>query len=57
MTLRLYLPLSGLLGLPFETRYRVIAWMCWVPNLLVAELLVRQPGWRRAPSVRAASTA
>jgi hypothetical protein len=57
VTLRLYLPLSGLLGLPFETRYRVIAWMCWVPNLLVAELLVRQPGWRRAPSVRAASTA
>jgi hypothetical protein len=57
VTLRVYLPLAGLLGLPFETSYPVIAWMCWVPNLLVAEVLVRRPGRGRSPSIPAASTA
>lgn len=39
VTLRIYLPVSMLAGLPFEFFYRLIAWLCWVPNLLVAELL------------------
>lgn len=38
VTLRLYLPPSIMVGIPFETSYPVIAWLCWVPNLLVAEL-------------------
>lgn len=37
VTLRLYLPLSGLAGIPFEEAYPAIAWLCWVPNLVVAE--------------------
>lgn len=37
VTLRLYLPSAGLLGIPFELSYPVIAWGCWVPNLAVAE--------------------
>lgn len=37
VTLRLYLPVSALLGIPFEAAYPVVAWLCWVPNLLVAE--------------------
>jgi len=37
--LRLYLPLSGVLGLDFTTAYVAISWLCWVPNLIVAELL------------------
>jgi hypothetical protein len=40
VTLRLYLPLFGLAGLPFEVAYPAIAWLCWVPNLVVAEWLV-----------------
>lgn len=37
VTLRIYLPISGLSGVPFALAYPVIAWLCWVPNLLVAE--------------------
>lgn len=39
VTLRLYLPLSVASGVPFEVAYPIIAWACWVPNLLVAEWL------------------
>lgn len=40
VTLRIYLPLSVLTQIPFATAYPAIAWLCWVPNLLVAELAV-----------------
>ncbi len=39
VTLRLWLPASLVSGIPFELAYPVIAWLCWVPNLVVAELL------------------
>ena len=39
VTLRLLLPASMIANIPFETAYPAIAWLCWVPNLLVAELL------------------
>lgn len=42
VTLRIYLPLSQIAGLPFEDAYRAIAWLCWVPNLLLAEWLIRR---------------
>jgi uncharacterized membrane protein len=42
VTLRLWIPLSQLVGLEFVAAYVVIAWLCWVPNLLVAELVVRR---------------
>lgn len=48
VTLRLYVPLSLVLGLPFEESYRAISWLCWVPNLLVAELLLMRSRPRRA---------
>jgi uncharacterized membrane protein len=35
--LRLYLPLALAVGFDFAAAYAVIAWLCWVPNLLVAE--------------------
>ncbi|MCB0913112.1 MAG: DUF2306 domain-containing protein, partial [Propionibacteriaceae bacterium] len=43
VTLRLWLPLL-LAGaqLPFDTAYPIVAWLCWVPNLLVAEVVVRR---------------
>jgi uncharacterized membrane protein len=39
VTLRVYLPSSIAMGIAFEVAYPVIAWLCWVPNLLVAEML------------------
>jgi Predicted membrane protein (DUF2306) len=46
VTLRIYLPSSMIIGIPFELAYPVISWLCWVPNLLVAARLnsgVRPP--------------
>jgi uncharacterized membrane protein len=37
--LRLYLPVAVAAGADFELAYAIIAWLCWVPNLLVAEWL------------------
>ena len=37
VTLRIYLPLSQIAGIPFEEAYPAIAWMCWVPNLIFVE--------------------
>ena len=51
--LRLYLPASVASGVPFEAAYPAIAWLCWVPNLVVAELLVRRT--RGAPTTTARS--
>jgi hypothetical protein len=48
--LRIYVPLSGPLGIDFLTAYQAIGWLCWVPNLLVAEWIIRRtlPVRRRA---------
>jgi uncharacterized membrane protein len=48
VTLRIYLPLSMVAGLRFEDAYPAIAWLCWVPNLIVAE-------WTRQPPAATAS--
>jgi uncharacterized membrane protein len=37
VTLRLYLPAFHIAGIDFSIAYPVIAWLCWLPNLLVAE--------------------
>lgn len=43
VTLRIEMPLL-ILGFGFETGYQSVAWLCWVPNLLLAEwYLRRQP--------------
>lgn len=42
VTLRLYLPTVMILGLPFVPWYRAIAFLCWVPNLIAAELWLRR---------------
>ena len=42
VTLRLQLPLSLMNGLAFEVVYPIIAWACWVPNLLIAEWWIRR---------------
>jgi uncharacterized membrane protein len=41
VTLRIWLvPLTLLFG-DFEAGYRVVAWLCWLPNLLVIEAVIR----------------
>jgi len=54
ITLRSYLPVLTISGVAFETSYRIVAWACWIPNLLVAEWLVRH-GRTGAKSVSAAA--
>jgi hypothetical protein len=41
ITLRIYLPLSFVFHVPFSTGYPAIAWLCWIPNALAAEVYVR----------------
>jgi uncharacterized membrane protein len=42
VTLRIWLaPLVLIFG-DFEAGYRVVAWFCWVPNLLVMEAVIRK---------------
>lgn len=42
VTLRLWLPAAVVSGVPFELAYPVIAWLCWLPNLVVAERFFNQ---------------
>jgi hypothetical protein len=41
VTLRLQIPALFAMGLPFESFYPVVAWICWIPNLLGAQLWLR----------------
>jgi hypothetical protein len=41
VTFRLSLPLLEAAGVDYETAYRVASWLSWLPNLLVAEWIVR----------------
>lgn len=52
--LRVWLPLFMALGYEFPEAYVTVAWLCWVPNLLVAELMVGKG--RRAGRAVLAST-
>ncbi|MDQ1153167.1 DUF2306 domain-containing protein [Brevundimonas sp. SORGH_AS_0993] len=51
LTLRLYLPLVMVFGLPFLPWYRAIAFLCWVPNLIAAEIWLRRRKAAGTPSV------
>jgi len=43
VTLRVYMPLM-LAGFhwPFRFTYITVSWLCWIPNLLIAEWLIRR---------------
>ncbi len=47
VTLRIWLPLQLVLGIPIEIAYPIVAWLCWIPNLLAAEYILR-----RSPPVK-----
>ena len=41
VTLRLYMPLLPILHLPIVPGYQAISFLCWIPNLILAELYIR----------------
>jgi uncharacterized membrane protein len=56
VTLRLYLPVLAIAHLDFTDGYRAISFLCWVPNLIVAELWLRRGARiRTTPPLAAAS--
>jgi uncharacterized membrane protein len=42
VTLRLWLGVFQAVGLEFITSYMIVAWLAWIPNLLVAEWMIRR---------------
>jgi uncharacterized membrane protein len=42
VTLRIWLPLLVIIFGNFITAYTIVAWLCWVPNLFVANLICRR---------------
>lgn len=42
VTLRIWLPLLTLLFHDFVKAYLIVAWMCWVPNIVIAYFIVKQ---------------
>ncbi len=43
VTLRLWIPSFQILtNMDFISSYRIIAWLCWIPNLAVSEWIVRR---------------
>lgn len=42
--LRLQMPLYGALGIDPMTAYQMTAWTSWIPNLIVAEIIIWQMG-------------
>ena len=56
VTLRLYLPVLFIAHLDFDTGYRAISFLCWIPNLIAAELWLRvSAGLRTSPPLAAAA--
>lgn len=53
VTLRVYLPTAMATRIPFELAYPAIAWLCWLPNLLLAEALFNRA---RVPSLQATAS-
>jgi uncharacterized membrane protein len=51
VTLRLWLPGSVAAGIPFGLAYPAIAWLCWVPNLIVAEWWLQRTNAEALPAL------
>lgn len=48
VTLRIYLPILILSFQDFMKAYLIVAWLCWMPNIIVAYLLARRLHTRKA---------
>jgi len=56
VTLRLYLPAAIIAHLDVVTAYRAISFLCWVPNLIFAELWLRRAApFRTSPPLASPS--
>jgi len=56
VTLRIYLPIAIVTHMDVGAAYQAISFLCWVPNLIVAELWLRFSGpFRTSPPIAAAS--
>lgn len=42
VTLRLWLPILAIGGVEELSAYRTVAWLCWIPNLLIVEWWIQQ---------------
>jgi uncharacterized membrane protein len=42
VTLRILLPAQLMSGISIDVAYPVVAWLCWVPNLVVVEYIIRK---------------
>lgn len=49
VTLRIMIPVGEILQLDFAVAYPAIAFLCWVPNLLLVEVWLRTWGWEAPP--------
>ena len=57
--LRVWIPLSGAMGVDFLPAYQAISWLAWVPNLFFAQWMIQlsRPRPRRSTSVNGLDTA
>ncbi|MCF6301029.1 MAG: DUF2306 domain-containing protein [Proteobacteria bacterium] len=51
VTLRLWLPILISIFHDFETAYKIVAWLCWIPNILFAFYFTRKIDSNRLVSV------
>lgn len=42
VTLRFWLPILTIVMGEFVSAYRIVAWLCWVPNIIIAYFIVRK---------------
>jgi len=55
VTLRIYMGvMTGPLGIETEAAYPAIAWICWVPNLILADWLITARPWKPAAAAQQA---
>lgn len=51
VTLRIWLPLLIILFKDFTVAYLIVAWLCWIPNIVFANLLVRKISIAKMPAI------
>jgi len=54
VTLRLQLAVVGIAALPFSPSYIAISFLCWVPNLIAAEIWIAMTARQNQPASRSA---
>jgi hypothetical protein len=54
VTLRLWLPIFGGFGIEFLTGYLIVSWLCWIPNLFVAQWIIIKRRRESQPRARIA---